>query len=437
MEKNCYKILNLNSGLVTVTYDNDPIEKIVRETDSRNKIVKEAYERRLKELSIEYEEALDTLTKKIENELEILKYGRKANEANKNSEKIVQINENIKNKELELQLSSRKLKDDFEEKKNEVIYAYNQLATEGLRALYEKKQAFKTERPYLNGDDAYDFFTISEQEIYSLNSYEADNIIKNVYEKTIKNYEKALLNSDLSDSRKEEIKNCIILAHEYYKKIYNMDSRTKYKDELDKKEKEKKVELLEEFLKEKFSKIDQFDPNLIQTSINNEKGAVKAVKYIESNNPIALYLPDLKNRNIMITKTGEIIFKSSPNGIESYINEYQVKRTINGKEKLDKIYGNLNLQQLSIDKKTNKPLDPEYYNCVVNELLSEGVIRGAKYNKGYVGGVEKDENEKYNIVLTKKELNSTEKEELAAVIIYDQQQHLQNNENKEKEEEER
>ena len=69
MEKNCYKILNLNPGLVAVTYDNDPIEKVVRETNSRDKIVKEAYERRLKELTVEFEEALDILTKRIKNEL--------------------------------------------------------------------------------------------------------------------------------------------------------------------------------------------------------------------------------------------------------------------------------------------------------------------------------------------------------------------------------
>lgn len=432
MEKNCYKILNLNPGLVAVTYDNDPIEKVVRETNSRDKIVKEAYERRLIELTVEFEEALDILTKRIKNEIEILKYGRKANEANKNSEKIVQINENIKNKELELQISSRKLKDDFEEKKNEVIYAYNQLATEGLRSIYEKKQAFKTERPNLNGDNAYDFFAISEKNIYSLNAYEADKIITKTYDNTIKYYKNALSNPDLDDTRKKEIENYLTLADEYYNKIRNMDLRTKYKDELDKNEKAKKVELLEEFLREKFSKIDQYDPNLIQTYINKEMGAVKAIKYKETKNPITVHLPDLKNRNVRLTKKGEIMFKSSPDGIESYISEYQIKRTINGKEKLDKIYANLNLQQLEIDKQTKKPMDIEYYDCVVNDLLSEGVLRGAKYNKGYIGGVEKNENGQYQIILKNKELDFNEQKNLAAVMIYAEQQSSQKS-NKEQE----
>ena len=437
MEKNCYKILNLNPGLVAVTYDNDPIEKVVRETNSRDKIVKEAYERRLKELTVEFEEALDILTKRIKNEIEILKYGRKANEANKNSEKIVQINENIKNKELELQISSRKLKDDFEEKKNEVIYAYNQLATEGLRSIYEKKQAFKTERPYLNGDNAYDFFAISEKNIYSLNAYEADKIITKTYDNTIKYYKNALSNPDLDDTRKKEIENYLTLADEYYNKIRNMDLRTKYKDELDKNEKAKKVELLEEFLREKFSKIDQYDPNLIQTYINKEMGAVKAIKYKETKNPITVHLPDLKNRNVRLTKKGEIMFKSSPDGIESYISEYQIKRTINGKEKLDKIYANLNLQQLEIDKQTKKPMDIEYYDCVVNDLLSEGVLRGAKYNKGYIGGVEKNENGQYQIILKNKELDFHEQKNLAAVMIFAEQQSSQKANKEQESDEER
>ena len=436
MEKNCYKILNLNPGLVAVTYDNDPIEKVV-ETNSRDKIVKEAYERRLKELTVEFEEALDILTKRIKNEIEILKYGRKANEANKNSEKIVQINENIKNKELELQISSRKLKDDFEEKKNEVIYAYNQLATEGLRSIYEKKQAFKTERPYLNGDNAYDFFAISEKNIYSLNAYEADKIITKTYDNTIKYYKNALSNPDLDDTRKKEIENYLTLADEYYNKIRNMDLRTKYKDELDKNEKAKKVELLEEFLREKFSKIDQYDPNLIQTYINKEMGAVKAIKYKETKNPITVHLPDLKNRNVRLTKKGEIMFKSSPDGIESYISEYQIKRTINGKEKLDKIYANLNLQQLEIDKQTKKPIDIEYYDCVVNDLLSEGVLRGAKYNKGYIGGVEKNENGQYQIILKNKELDFNEQKNLAAVMIFAEQQSSQKANKEQESDEER
>ena len=99
-----------------------------------------------------------------------------------------------------------------------------------------------------------------------------------------------------------------------------------------------------------------------------------------------------------------------------------MSRIVNGKEIIDRIYANLDLTKLSIDEENNIPNNSEYYDCVVNELLSEVVIRGSKYNKGYVGGVEKNKNGQYQIVLAKKELDSIEKEELAAVMIYAEQQ---------------
>ena len=68
-------------------------------------------------------------------------------------------------------------------------------------------------------------------------------------------------------------------------------------------------------------------------------------------------------------------------------------------------------------------------------MLSEGVLRGSKYNKGYVGGVEKNENGQYQIILKNKELDSNEKENLAAVMIYAEQQSNQKT-NKEQESDE-
>ena len=239
----------------------------------------------------------------------------------------------------------------------------------------------------------------------------------------------------LDEKRKKEIENDLIFAQFYYDKIANMESRTSYKDELDIKEKEKKIEAFENLIKQNCSKADQFDPDLIETKINKEKGALKSVAYKKSVDPIILNLPDNKKRDILLTKTGEIIFRTTPNNIESYISEYEVSRIVNGKERVDKIYANLNLQQLSVDQETGEPLDPNYYNCVVNDLLSEGVLRGSKYNKGYVGGVEKNENGQYQIILKNKELDSNEKENLAAVMIYAEQQSNQKT-NKEQESDE-
>lgn len=420
MEKNCYEILNLNPGLIAMAYDKDPVKKVVRDPSSRDRLVREAYERRLGELAKEYEKERENLLAKQNKEMELLEY---ALQVNTSLSKIDQIRNTIPKKKEEHQMQLKMLEADYKIKIDEVTYAYKQLATEGLRKIYEKKQKFQMERPYLNGDSAYDFFAISEQEVCSLNAFEANKIVKEVYERTVKSYESSLKKQDLDEEMRSEIEKKLSLAHEYYKKICDMDSRIKYKDELDLKEKEKKTEILEDLIREKCSKVDQYDPELIQTVNNSEKGPVKALKYVKAKDPATLYLPDSKNRHMTLTKTGELIFRNTPGGVESYISEYEVVRVINGKERIDRVYANLNLPQLGFDEIAGELVDPEYYNCVVNELLSEGVIRGSKYNKGYIGGVEKNENGKYQIILANKELDPDEKENLAAVMIYDEQQH--------------
>lgn len=420
MKKNCYQILKINPDLVSMTYNDDPVKKVVRGPNSRDKLIKDAYERRINDLFKEYEEALEDLLKKQKKEIEFLKYGLGFNNVNK---KIDEINETLKKMEEEHQNQITRLKSDFEEIKDEVTNAYNQIATEGLRAIYERKMIYKSERPYLDGDSAYDFFAISEEYIYSLNAAKADSLLKQVYHKQMDGYKEALMRTNLDEKRRKEIENDIALIDSYYNKICNMESRIKYRDELDIKEREKKREVMENLVKEKCSKADQFDPELIETITSNENAPLKSVRYKKSINPVRIILMDKKYRNIILTKTGEIVFRTTPNNTESYISEYEVSRIVNGKERVDKIYANLNLQQLSIDKETGNPVDPDYYNCVVNELLSEGVIRGAKYNKGYIGGVEKNKNGRYQIILSNKELDPDEKENLAAVMIYDEQQH--------------
>lgn len=432
MKKDCYQILKINPGLVSMTYNDDPIQKVVRGPESRDKLIRNAYERIIEELSKEYETALDNLLKKQKKEIELFKYGLRLNNVNR---KIDEITEKFEKRKEEHQNEIISLKSNFEEKKNEATDAYNQIATEDLRIIYERKMKFKSERPYLDGDSAYDFFAISEKFIYSLNAAKADLLIKQLYDRQVKGYEQALMIPGLDEKRKKEIENDLILAQFYYDKIANMESRTSYRVELDIKEKEKKIEAFENLIKENCSKADQFDPDLIETKINKEKGALKSVAYKKTVDPVTLSLPDNKKRDILLTKTGEIIFRTTPNNIESYISEYEVSRIVNGKEKVDKIYANLNFQQLSIDEDTGNPIDLDYYNCVVNDLLSEGILKGSKYNKGYVGGVEKNENGQYQIILKNKELDSNEKENLAAVMIYAEQQ-INQKTNKEQESDE-
>lgn len=384
--------------------------------------MKNRYERRLVELSEEYEKEYNKLIQKQDKEIMTIEYFLKniisQNQANNNKDRIKEIKEEHKKQIV-------KLKADYEAKRKKIIRAYKHFATIGLRDIYEENKGYSSNRPYLNGDTAYDFFAISEEEIYTLNADKADSIIKDVYDKFVKCYKDVLSNPELDEIIKREIENDYALACSYYNKISNMESRIAYKDELDIKEKEKKREALDDYIRDKCSKADQFDPELIETRNSNENAPLKSVRYKKSIDPVKIILIDKKNRNTLLTKTGEIVFRTTPNNIESYISEYEVSKIINGKEKVYKIYANLNLQQLGRDKETGNLINPEYYDCVVNDLLSEGVLRGSKYNKGYVGGVEKDENGHYQIILKNKELDSNEKENLAAVMIYAEQQNNQ------------
>ena len=38
MKKNCYQILKINPGLVSMTYNDDPIQKVIRGSESRDKL---------------------------------------------------------------------------------------------------------------------------------------------------------------------------------------------------------------------------------------------------------------------------------------------------------------------------------------------------------------------------------------------------------------
>ena len=203
-------------------------------------------------------------------------------------------------------------------------------------------------------------------------------------------------------------------AKEYYEKINTKEKRDTYKKELDLKEEIERKKIN----KEKYSKIDQLDFKMIGTVKEGKNKGRKLVAKTENRNPQVVDLND--SRKIKISKTGEIIFKNSVLLCNS-VNEYLISRIINGKEKKDKIYTNLSLPSLTED-------NLDYYNCVVNEMLSEDVIEVVtKYNGGYIGMIEKDEaSGGYKATIRDKSLNTEEQEIFAAVMI-----NLENEKNKE------
>ena len=415
MSENFYQRVGATRELLNKQYALDPISIDDRGENSSDLVAKRLYEDRLLQLKKEFERAKDKLEKEEKKYIDIIQYGIKFNKGiekkRNNQNKISKIKEKYDKKISELE-------HEYEKQINEIKDAYNHLATKELRDISEERKGFKTERPFLNGDSAYDFFEISEQYVYSLNADEADKYLEEVYRKTVNSYQNWLSKADVDEDTRIVITKKLTLAHKYYEKICNMEARIKYKEELDTEENKSE----DKIIKIHCSKEEQFEPDLIKNVVINNHNKSKALKYKESIDPVTLYLQGKRNRDIILTKTGEISFISSPNNISSYISEYEVRRMVNGKEKVDKIYANLNLQQLSRDKETGNLTDPEYYDCVVNDLLSECVLRGSKYNKGYVGGVERNQNGHYQIILKNKELDSNEKENLAAVMIYAKQQ---------------
>lgn len=417
--KNCYQILGINLGLLRTLYEENPIEKVIRTTDSRDRLIRDSYKKIMEKLEHDFQSSLNDLLERQNKEMEIIEYGLNSNNTQR---KIEEINDEKERKKIEHEDQLKILKENYEKDKKIYTNAYSQIATEEARRIYDRKMNFNSERPFLDGDSAYDFYALSESEIYSLKDSEADTLIKNIFNQTIKKYKLNLNDSNLDSDKKAEIENDLELAHKYYDKISNPEKRKQYKEELDLNEKKIKSEIIDSKIKEACSKVDQFDPELIKTVLDENQNKIKALKYKKAIDPITLILPDNKDRDVWLTKSGEIRFINSTNGIESYISEYVVSRNIDGEIKEDTIYTNLSLPQLALDEKTEKPIDPDYYDCVVNKLLSEVVIRGAKYNKGYVGLVEKDENNDYQITIKNKELDDTEKENLAAVMIYNEQQ---------------
>ena len=131
---------------------------------------------------------------------------------------------------------------------------------------------------------------------------------------------------------------------------------------------------------------------------------------------------DKENRQLRIKRTSRINFQNWTGMGELYIDEYEIRRIIDGEERVDIVYTHLSLPSLKIQEETGKPIDVAYYNCVVNELLSEEMIKGSKYNSGYIGQIEQDKEGNCYTTLDKGKLNAREQEMLSAVMMMKQRE---------------
>ncbi len=227
-----------------------------------------------------------------------------------------------------------------------------------------------------------------------------------------------------SDYRKKNQLELIIQQiEEAYDTVSTEEKRKQYRTEEQTKQTVQKRKLDEEQIKRKYSHISEYNRNSLEGTFSNKNHPKMIVvrKEVLSNE---IPYPDEQNRNLRVRKTGRIEFTNWMGG-QLYVDELEVRREIEGKEKVDTIYTNLSVPDLDVDMNTGVPANPDYYNCFTNKLLAEDTIQGSKYNEGFIGGIEKDTDGNYYITLEKQQkeeekLPPIEQQQMAAVIRWKQ-----------------
>lgn len=330
-------------------------------------------------------------------------------------------------------LSSEKLQK-LNKQEKEIIFAYSQVKSPILRDLYNQKLyeiENKKEEKRRNIEiprkrSAYDILNTTRKALELRTDKQNDLRLEQKRNQLLARYSNMLI-LDTSFSDKKKIELAIAEINENYELIKTAEKREKYNEQLDKEEQEEIRKIKEQEIKNKYSHVSEYDLNLIDSGKEKFlKRKMVAKRDIQSSEIFSFQ--DKKNRSLKIRKIAEIVFRNCTRTYNSYINEYEITRMLDEEEKKDIVYTNLSMTDLSIDRKTGKPLNPDYYDCVVNRLLSEDVIAGSKYNDGYIGMVEKDKKGKYDITLGERKLNPTEQEMLTAVMFINKEKELKTQE---------
>lgn len=290
---------------------------------------------------------------------------------------------------------------ELRQKEEEVRFAYQQIKSMDLGNKLQDKLAKKEEGTIIQNiksieKNPYNVLGALKETIERLDTEEQkDAYIQKKRDERIRAYEIQLQGTGNDDFKTRiKIETKMKQIEEAYGKINTEEKR-----------KEQEIE-------SEYSHISEYDPNLIanKDEVGGQFLNNKLITRKESEDTEYL-VPDMENRKLRILKIAEIIFQNSF-GHSSHVNEYQITREINGQEKIDIIYTKLNLRYLQV-----KSIDPNCYNCVVNQLLAEDTIEGSKHNGGYIGEVKQDREGNYNITLKQEELSLKEQEQLTAVMI--------------------
>ncbi len=286
--------------------------------------------------------------------------------------------------------------EELERKKGKVEEAYQKLKTAKLRKEYNEPMTANNEKIILiyKRKSPYKVLGMDKNRLRDLTYEEIDQTLKNKRDVLIDQYSKDLASipvSFFSSRQKMQLK--IDEVEEAYREVATKDKRK----ELHK---------------------DEYDPHLINSS-NPDKNALqgKIIQREEILSEERLY-KDEENRLLRVKKTGKLKFQNWTGVGQLFVDEYEVKRIINGQEKVNTIY--TNSPSVSINEKTGEPVDPDYYDCFINKLLAETTIGASKSMGGFVGGIEQNQAGEYYITLENIELSPMEKEQMAAVMIWKQ-----------------
>lgn len=274
----------------------------------------------------------------------------------------------------------------IEKQIEEVKHAYNKLRTIDLRNTYNaildsQVAELKPKLPLQR--DAYKILLTSRVVCSDSGrkDIDIDNMLWEQKEKLIHFAQRGMAGANFSKKQKIELE--IRDIEEAYEQIKDRESREKYNMRLDKIKEKRMREIQEEQEKRKYDCSMKYDESIL------DKNAPPCHKTHTKN----VFFHELQDKNgevIRIAETGRINYTNFTSVYKANVDEYLVRRMINGEEKQDYIYGNISMFDLSIDKHTGKPINPEYYDLIVNEVLSRESIRACvKYNHGYIGEIEK------------------------------------------------
>ena len=267
----------------------------------------------------------------------------------------------------------------------EVEHAYNKLRTIDLRNTYNAildSQVAELKPKLPLQKDAYQIL-LTNRAVCSdsvRKDADIDNMLLEQKEKLIHFAQRGMSGANFSKKQKIEVE--IRDIEESYEKIKDRASREKYNEKIDKIKEKRMREIQDEQLKREYDCSMRYDESVLY-----DKEPPRLKRYSKN-----LTFHNFQNENgeiIGIAETGRIDYTNFSSVLKANVSEYMVKRMINGEEKQDYIYGNLSMIDLSIDKHTGKPINPEYYDLIVNKVLSEESIEAcSKYNHGYIGEIE-------------------------------------------------